>query len=123
MWWSPCPSNWPSLAVTGECMPGLEVFGNGLVEKGALGVEQKGVRWASDGRHGAVPAWAGCLMVLCLYPALCISLLAAGSLVTPELIAGCANSTRATGLFDSKTQRPKDYTASNATIVNNGHTI
>jgi hypothetical protein len=27
------------------------------------------VRWACSGGHGAVPAWAGCLMILGLYPA------------------------------------------------------
>ena len=104
------------LACTGEFMPGLEVFGNRLVEKGALGVARvvelglctrwsarmgMCLRWACGGGHGAVPARAGCLMLLGLYPALCISLVPAGSLFTPELIAGCAHSARATGRFGS----------------------
>ena len=45
------------------------------------------MRWAGDGRHKAVPAWA----------------LPAGRPITPELIAGCAYSTRAKGSFHSQT--------------------
>jgi hypothetical protein len=57
------------------------------------------LRWACGGGHLAVPAWAGCLMILCLYPAMWISLLSGGSLVTPELIASCAHFARATARF------------------------
>ena len=45
------------------------------------------LRWACGGGHGAVPAWAGCLMMLSLYPALRTYLLPAGSPVTPTLLA------------------------------------
>ena len=98
------------LTCTGELKPGLEEFGNGLVQQRALGVArvvgfslgvrwparfQMGVRWAGDGGHGEVPAWAGCLAILWLYPALFIALLAAGSLVTLELIASYAHSASA----------------------------
>ena len=74
------------LAGTGQLKPGLEVLGNGLVEQRALGVARVvelglctrwptrvrmrvGLRWTCGGGHGAVPAWAGCLMMLGLYPA------------------------------------------------------
>ena len=72
------------LTCAGEFMPGLEMFGNGLVEQRALGVARvvelglctrwparvrMRVRWACGGGHGAVSAWAGCLMILGLYPA------------------------------------------------------
>jgi len=102
------------LAGTCQLTPGLEVFGNRLVEQRALGVARvvelgfalrwparvrMRVYWAGDGGHWAVPAWAGCLMVLGLYPALCISLLSAGSLVNPELIAACAHFTGAACRF------------------------
>jgi hypothetical protein len=43
----------------------------------------------------------------CLYPALCISLLAAGSPITPELIADCAYSARAAGRFSLQTHDPQ----------------
>lgn len=59
------------------------------------------VRWACGGGHGAVPAWAGCLMILGLYPALRTSLPPAGSPITPELIAARAHSTRAAARFCS----------------------
>ena len=48
------------------------------------------VRWACGGGHGAVPAWAGCLVTPSLYPALRASLLLKGSTVAPELIAAHA---------------------------------
>ena len=102
------------LACAGERVPGLKVFGNRLVEKGALRVARvvelglctrlparmrMRLRWACGGGHGAVPAWAGCLMVLGLHPVLWISLLSAGSLVTPKFIAPYAHSTGASGRF------------------------
>ena len=73
------------LTCAGEFMPGLEMFGYGLVEQSALGVARVvelgfgtrlparmrvRLRWACGGGHGAVPAWAGCLMILLLYPAI-----------------------------------------------------
>ena len=76
------------LAHASEIEPGLEVFGDRLVEQRALGVTRvvelgfgarwparvrMRVYWAGDGGHGAVPAWAGCLILLGLYPAVCIS--------------------------------------------------
>lgn len=77
------------LTRTGHRVPGLEVFGNGLVKQRALRMArvvefefasrwptrvrmQMRLRWTVDGGHGAVPAGAGCLMILGLYPALCI---------------------------------------------------
>ncbi len=66
------------LAATGQLKPGLEVLGYGLVEQRALGVARvvelwlcirwptrvrMRLRWACGGGHGAVPAWAGCLMI------------------------------------------------------------
>ena len=51
----------------------------------------------TPGGHGAVPAWAGCLMMLGFYSALCIWLPSAGRQITPELIAGCAYCTGAGG--------------------------
>ena len=68
---------------TGQLTPGLKMLGNSLVEQSALGVARvvefglcsslparmrMSVRWACSGGHGAVPAWAGCSMVLSLYP-------------------------------------------------------
>ena len=73
------------LTCAGEFMPGLKVLGNGLVEQSALGVAwvvefgfgarwparvRMRMRWACGGGHGAEPAWAGCLMILGLYPVL-----------------------------------------------------
>jgi len=72
------------LTCAGKFQPGLEVFGNGWVQQGALGVArvvelgfgarlrarvrmQVRLRWTCGGGHGAVPAEAGCSMVLCLY--------------------------------------------------------
>ena len=93
-----------AVELTGTCqrVPGLEVLGYGLVQQRALRVARvvelgfctrlparmrMHLRWACGGGRGAVPAWAGCLMILRLYPALHTSLLPAGSLVTPELLA------------------------------------
>ena len=93
------------LARAGKLKPSLEVFGYGFVEQRVLGVARVvelvelgfearwparvglEVHWAGGGRHGAVPARAGCLMSLWLYSALWFSLLPAGSPVTPELLA------------------------------------
>ena len=85
------------LTSTCQRVPGLEVFGNRLVEQRALGmarVVELGFgsrlttasgcaslrRRCGDGGHGAVPAWAGCQMIPGLY------------LASPraELIIGCA---------------------------------
>ena len=72
------------LACAGKFMPSRKVLGYGLVEQRALGVARvvelglctrwparvrMRVRWACGGGHGAVSAWAGCLMILGLYPA------------------------------------------------------
>ena len=91
------------LTGTGQLMPSLEVFCYGLVEQSPLGVTRvvelwlctrwptrvrMRLRWACGGGHGAVPAWAGRLMILGLYPALRTSLLSAGSQITPELSCG-----------------------------------
>ena len=72
------------LTGAGQLMPSLEVFCYGLVEQSPLGVTRvvelwlctrwptrvrMRLRWACGGGHGAVPAWAGCLMILSLYPA------------------------------------------------------
>ena len=72
------------LTGAGEFMPGLEMFGDGLVQQSPLGVARvvkfglcirwptrvrMRLRWACSGGHGAVPAWAGCPMILGLYPA------------------------------------------------------
>jgi hypothetical protein len=72
------------LTATGQLKPGLEMFGYGFVKQRALRVARvvelwlctrwptrvrMGVRWACGGGHGAVPAWAGCLMMPGLYPA------------------------------------------------------
>jgi hypothetical protein len=72
------------LTCAGEFMLGLEMFGNGLVEQRALGVAwvvelglctglstrmRMRLRWAYSGGHGAVPAWAGCVMIRGLYRA------------------------------------------------------
>jgi hypothetical protein len=71
------------LTGSGQLKPGLKILGNGLVEQRALGVARvvefglcsrlparmrMRLRWACSGGHGAVPAWAGCPMVLDLYP-------------------------------------------------------
>ena len=63
----------------GEIKPGLGMLGYRLVQQRALGVARvvelglearrptrmrMRLRWAGDGGHGAVSAWAGCLMVL-----------------------------------------------------------
>ena len=45
------------------------------------------VRWACSGGHGAVPAWAGCLMILGLYPASSQAEPTTGRANTPDLIA------------------------------------
>ena len=73
------------LTGTGQLKPGLEVFGYGLVEQRALWVAwvvefgfgarwparmRMRLRWACGSGHGAVPAGAGCLIILCLYTAL-----------------------------------------------------
>ena len=73
------------LACAGQLKPALKMLGYGLVEQSALGVAwvvefgfgarlparmRMRLRWACGGGHGAVPAWAGCLMILGLYPAL-----------------------------------------------------
>lgn len=75
------------LACTGERVPGFQVFGNGLVRQRALGVARVvelgfgrcwptrvrmrvRVRWTCGGWHRAVPAWAGCLPILYLHPAM-----------------------------------------------------
>lgn len=70
------------LACAGQLKPGLEVLGYGLVEQSPLGMARvvalglctrlparmrMRLRWACSGGHGAVPAWAGCLMILLLY--------------------------------------------------------
>ena len=75
------------LAGTGQLKPGLKMLGYGLVEKSPLGVARvvelgfgarlparmkMRLRWACSGGHGAVPAWAGCLMMLGLYSTLYI---------------------------------------------------
>ena len=73
------------LTGTGQLKPGLEMLGDGAVKQRALGVAwvvefgfgtrlparmRMRLRWACGGGHGAVPAGAGCLMILCLYPVL-----------------------------------------------------
>jgi hypothetical protein len=79
-----------ALARAGQRMPGLELFGNRLVQQGSLGVARVvelgfgadtrvrarlGLRASSarcsggGGGHGTVPARARCLMILGLYPA------------------------------------------------------
>lgn len=75
------------LAINRECMPSLEVLGDGLVEQRTFGVAQVielgfgtrlptrkrmrvGLRRRRGEGHGAVPAGAECLMILGLYPAL-----------------------------------------------------
>ena len=83
------------LARASQFKPSLEVLGVArfieLVKLGfgarwpaRVGLE---VHWAGGNRHGAEPAWAGCLMLLWLYPVFWFSLLLAGSPVTPELLA------------------------------------
>ena len=72
------------LASTGQLNSDLEVLGYGLVQQSPLGVVRvvefglftrlparirMRLRWACSGRHGAVPAWAECLMMLGLYRA------------------------------------------------------
>ena len=67
------------LARAGEFMPSLEMFGYGFVEQRTFRVARvvelgfgtrwptrvrMRLRWADGGGHGAVPAWAGCLMIL-----------------------------------------------------------
>jgi hypothetical protein len=84
------------LTGTGQLKPGLKMFGYGAVKQRPLGVARVvkfgfGTRlptrmrmrlhWACSGGHGAVPAWAGCLIILGLYPALWFSLLSAVSLL------------------------------------------
>jgi hypothetical protein len=61
------------------------------------------VRWACSGGHGAVPAWAGCLMILGLYPASSQAEPTTGRANTPDLIASCAHFTRAVARFGSHT--------------------
>ena len=71
------------LAGTCQRVPGLEVLGYGFVKQRALRVARvvelwlctrwparvrMRLRWACGGGHGAVPAWAGRLMILGLYP-------------------------------------------------------
>ena len=90
------------LTGAGQLKPGLEVFGNGLAQQRAPGVARvvefglctrlparmrMRLRWACSGWHGAVPAWAGCLMARGVHPVMHSSLLPAGSPVTPELLA------------------------------------
>jgi hypothetical protein len=87
------------LARTGQIKPSLEMLGCCLVAQRALRVArivesgfgarlptrvQLRVRWSGGGWHGAVPAWAGRLMMRCLYPAWYASLLSAGSPINPE---------------------------------------
>ena len=72
------------LTGSGQLKSGLKMLGNGLVEQRALGVARveefelcsrlparmrMRLRWACSGGHGAVPAWAGSLRLLCLYTA------------------------------------------------------
>ena len=98
------------LAGTGQLKPGLEVLGYGLVQQSALWVARvvefglcirwptrarMHLRWACGGGHRAVPAWAGCLMMLGLYLASPGLLHPAQSPITPELIASNAHLTRA----------------------------
>ena len=61
------------------------------------------LRWACGGGHGAVPAWAGCLMLLVLYPASSQAEPTTGRANTPDLIAACAHFTRAVARFGSHT--------------------
>ena len=101
------------LAGTGQRMPGLKMFGNGLVQQRALGVargvefgfgarlptrERVQVRWAGGSGHGAVPAAAGCLMILFLYPAISAWRKLWWTTDTPDLIASCAYPTGAAGV-------------------------
>jgi len=106
------------LAGTGKFMPSLEVLGYGLVQQSPLGVARvvglgfgarlparmrMRLRWACGGGHGAVPAWAGCLMILVLYPASSQAEPTTGRANTPDLIASCAHFTRAVARFGSHT--------------------
>jgi hypothetical protein len=115
------------LARTGQIKPSLEMLGCCLVAQRALRVArivesgfdarlptrvQLRVRWSGGGWHGAVPAWAGRLMMRCLYPAWYASLLSAGSPINPELIAGCEDST---GTADCST--PQEYLDPNRRLV------
>ena len=106
------------LAGTGKFMPSLEVLGYGLVQQSPLGVARvvglgfgarlparmrMRLRWACGGGHGAVPAWAGCLMLLVLYPASSQAEPTTGRANTPDLIASCAHFTRDVARFGSHT--------------------
>jgi hypothetical protein len=106
------------LTGTGQLKPGLKMLGYGLVEQRAFGVARvvelgfgtrwptrvrMRLRWACSGGHGAVPAWAGCLMILCLYPDLSQAEPTTGRANTPDLIAACAHFTRAVARFGSHT--------------------
>jgi hypothetical protein len=77
------------LTRAGQLQSGLEMFGYCFAKQRALGVARVvefgfgtrcgparmrmrlrlRLRWACSGGHGAMPAWAGCLMILGLYPA------------------------------------------------------
>jgi hypothetical protein len=85
------------LACTGQLKPGLKMLGYGLVEQCGLR------RRCGDGGHRAVPAWAGYLMILSLYPA------SPRAEPTTRRIIDFADATRAVGI--NRTSRPSQPAA------------